>query len=88
MNGICNRHEKITGYRKGPQPGTIDFKVELILLLPPIPEKLQRKARFRRLRQQLYRCEITAREYLDSLARVRKDYQKGYSSRDPYESDL
>jgi hypothetical protein len=100
MRGICNRRERITGYKNGPQKGTIDFKIELIPVPPPTtgykngpqkgtidfkielipvppptPEKFQRKARFRRLKQQLRRCEISTREYLDSLARVRRDYK-------------
>jgi hypothetical protein len=76
MKGICNKHERVTGYKKGPRPGTFDFRVELIERTPPTPEKFQRKARLRRLKQQLRKGELTIPERVAARARVEADYAK------------
>jgi hypothetical protein len=69
MKGICNKHERITGYKKGPQPGTVDLRIELIPRHPPTPEKFQRKARLRRLKQQGQDSDW-------AIAQVERDYAK------------
>ena len=69
MKGICNKHEKVTGYKKGPQPGTFDFRVELIPRHPPTPEKFQRKARLRRLKQ-------AGQDTDAAIAQVEADYKE------------
>ena len=69
MKGICNKHEKVTGYKKGPQPGTIDLRVELIPRHPPTPEKFQRKVRLRRLKQ-------AGQDTDAAIAQVEADYAK------------
>jgi hypothetical protein len=80
MKGICNKHERVTGYKKGPQFGTVDLRVELIPRTPPTPEKFQRKARLRRLKQQrrmasqlLYLSDLNYQEILQG---VEADYAK------------
>ncbi len=42
----------------------------------PTPEKYQRKARLRRLRQQLRDCKITSDEYLAARLSAEKDYKE------------
>ena len=74
MKGICNRRERVTGYKAGPRPGTIDFRVELIPVPPPPPEKFARKPRLRRLKQQLRRGELTIPERIAARERVEADY--------------
>ncbi len=74
MRGICNKHERVTGYKDGPQPGTIDLRVELVPLPPPTPEKFQRKARLRRLKQQLNSYQLLVHDYVAACLRVEDDY--------------
>jgi hypothetical protein len=76
MKGICNKHEKVTGYKKGPQPGTVDLRVELIPRHPPTPEKFQRKVRLRRLTQAWHKAELTDSGLLEASQRVETDYAK------------
>jgi hypothetical protein len=75
MRGICNRRERITGYKNGPQKGTIDFKIELIPVPPPTPEKFQRKARIRRLKQQWQQFKLTNEELEAAIRQVEADYE-------------
>lgn len=76
MKGICNRRERVTKYKPGPQKGTFDFLVELIPLLPPTPEKFQRKARLRRLKQQWQQFKMTNEELEVAVVRVETDYKE------------
>ena len=48
--------------------------MEMLSEPPPTPEKFQRKARMRRLKQQLRDGVITPCEFLDSGTLVREDY--------------
>lgn len=74
MRGIVGKDFVITGYKDGPQPGTIDLRVERIPLPPPTPEKFQLKARARRLRQQVRDDKITFNEFSVSLKSAGDDY--------------
>ncbi len=47
---------------------------EMVPEPPPTPEKFQRRARFRRVRQQFDAGKIAAREYLDAGTLIRADY--------------
>lgn len=75
MQGICSKHEKVTGYKPGPQPGTFDFRVELIPLPAPTPEKFQRKARLRRLKQAYWQDRMSCADYVKARERVEADYK-------------
>lgn len=44
---------------------------------PPTPEKFQRKARIRRLRQQWQKWELTNEELEAAIQQVEDDYTKG-----------
>ena len=49
--------------------------MDLLSEPPPTPEKFQRKARLRRLKQALlYSISISSDEYQDAVARVEADY--------------
>ena len=74
MKGICNKHEKVTGYKKGPQPGTFDFRVELIPRHPPTPEKFQRKARIRRVNQAFLQHRLTEIRWAAAREQIERDY--------------
>jgi len=76
MKGIVGKDFVITGYKDGPQKGTIDLRVERRPLPPPTPEKFQPKARMRRLRQQLRDGAITHSEFLDAELRVGADFDQ------------
>ena len=74
MKGICNRNERVVSYKKGPQPGTIDLRVELIPRRPPTNEKFQLKARLRRLKQQLRDAQINILEFGEAVVLIEDDY--------------
>ena len=48
--------------------------MEMLSEPPPTPQRFQRRARLRRLKQQLRDGEITPCEFLDSGTLVREDY--------------
>lgn len=54
--------------------GEVVIHMDLLPGPPPTPEKFQRKARTRRLKQQFRDDVITACEFLDSGTLVREDY--------------
>lgn len=66
---------KILGSRRNPN-GTVDVRIQQILLNRPTPEWAQRKARLRRLRQQLRDGVITQEEHDASVEQVEKDHKK------------
>lgn len=76
MRGIVGKDFVITGYKDGPQKGTLDLRVEYVKLPPPTPEKFQPKARMRRLRQQLRDGAITYNEFLGAELRVGADFDQ------------
>ena len=66
---IVGKNYRIVKHKKGPRPGTVDLLVELIPRTPPTPEKFQRKARLRRLKQQGQDSDA-------AIAQVERDYAK------------
>ena len=66
---IVGKNYRIVKHKKGPSFGTVDLLVELIPRTPPTPEKFQRKARLRRLKQ-------TGNDTDEAIRRVEADYKK------------
>ena len=74
---IVGKNYRIVKHKKGPRPGTVDLQVELIPRTPPTPEKFQRKARIRRLKQAWKRGELTDTGLWYACQRVRDEYELG-----------
>ncbi len=74
MRGIVGKDFVITGYKDGPQKGTIDLRVERVAKPKPTPEKFQRKARIRRLNQAFFQGRLTQIRWAAAREQVEIDY--------------